>query len=572
MSFIDQVLNPARRFERAYAEQLISRFRYLPGSGALAELEAEWIEPRGWNAALARDPRLNLTGAAGAGKTTALAYLVLSNARALLAGSRHARVPIFLSGRDLSPAALPRITDFPRGLFLPDALATQCPRIFFPDVFTSSRALVLIDDIDALPLDALQAWVKDLSSARVVATSQAPVPGFIDVPLPGFRDGDIETFAVQVERRNGVAGAARAFVAALKANGVPRALTANPLTFTLLARVWRADQPLPNRRTTLFDAYAGEILRGDFETAKMLEGVALAIQRGRPASDEFLPKARGLMRAGKNKTAEFAHELWQAYFAARALRQAPDLASLAEHLAEPAWWDTALFYAGLGDASELVETLMARGNSYLAGRAVAHAQGVRQELRDAVTKELISRAWDGDGSAIAALSEMASDGAVDWFAKQLKDKDPAVRTRAAEILGWLQLDRGIEYLLPQLRDVNADVRDKVVEALGRARTDRVIEPLLVALRGDARVGTVDTRLRIAAAKALGEVASDKALPALLVDLQIGEPDVRAVAAQALQRITSPLMLKPLQGVLQSGDEEAKKYAAEILAIVDGKNS
>jgi HEAT repeat protein len=303
----------------------------------------------------------------------------------------------------------------------------------------------------------------------------------------------------------------------------------------------------------------------------MLEGVALAIQRGRPASDEFLPKARGFMRAGKNKTAEFVHELWQAYFAARALRQAPDLTPLSEHLAEPAWWDTALFYAGLGDASELVETLVARGNVFLAGNAIAHAQGVRAELRDAVTQELIHRAWEGDGNAIAALGEMNSDVAVDWFAKQLKDKDPAARTRAAEILGWLQLDRGIEYLLPQLRDVNADVRDKVVEALGRSRTDRVIEPLLVALRGDARVGTVDTRLRVAAAKALGQIASDKAVPALIVDLQLGEPEVRAVAAEALKRITSPLMSKPLQGVLQSGDEEGKKYAAEILALVDGKD-
>jgi len=565
MGFLDQ-LSSARRFERAYAEHLIDRLHDLPLPGAPAELEREWIEPRGWNAALARDPRVVFTGAAGAGKTTALAFLALTNARALLAGSKAARLPIFLAARDLAPSALPRITDFPRGLFLPDPLSAQCSQIYFPDVFASGRALVLIDDLDALPPEALQAWIKDLGNARIVAAAQAAAPGFAEARLPGFRDADIETYTIKINRAH-----ADTFIAALKANGVPRALTANPLTFALLARVWRADQPLPNRRTTLFDAYTGDILRGDFETAKMLEGVALAIQRGRPASDEFLPQARGFMRAGKNKTAEFAHELWQAYFAARALRQAPDLTPLSEHLAEPAWWDTALFYAGLGDASELVETLVARGNVFLAGYAVAHAQGVRAELRDAVTQELIHRAWEGDGNAIAALGEMNSEVAVDWFAKQLKDKDPAARTRAAEILGWLQLDRGIEYLLPQLRDVSADVRDKVVEALGRSRTDRVIEPLLVALRGDARVGTVDTRLRVAAAKALGQIASDKAVPALIVDLQLGEPEVRAVAAEALKRITSPLMSKPLQGVLQSGDEETKKYAAEILALVDGKD-
>ncbi len=565
MGFLDQ-LSATHRFERAYAEHLVNRFARLPWPGAPSELEREWIEPRGWNAALALDPRVVFTGAAGAGKTTALAYLAWSNARALLAGSKSARVPIYLSARDLAPSTLPRITDFPRGLYLPEPLAATCPRIYFPDAFASNRALVLIDDIDALPSDALQAWARDFGAARVIATAQTAVLGFVEARLPGFRDADIEAYTVRVNREH-----AGTFIAALKANGVPRALTANPLTFAMLARVWRADQPLPNRRTMLFDAFTAQVIQGSYETAKVLEGVALAVQRGRPASDEFLPKARGLMKPGKNKTAEFAHDLWQSYFAARALRQAPGLTALSEHLAEPAWWDTALFYAGLGDASELVETLVARGNVPLAGYALAHAQGVRAELRDAVTQELIHRAWDGDGSAIAALSEMSSDVAVDWFAKQLKDKDPAVRTRAAEILGWLQLDRGIEYLLPQLRDVNADVRDKVVEALGRSRTDRVIEPLLVALRGDARVGTVDTRLRVAAAKALGEVASDKAVPALIVDLQLGEPEVRVVAADALKRITSPLMLKPLQGVLQTGDEDARRYAAEILALVDGQH-
>ena len=556
--------NPARRFERNYAGYLVERFHLLAWPGSLGELAREWVEPRGWKSALAKEPRVLFTGASGTGKTTALAFLALTHARALLAGNPDARIPVFLSARELAASSLPRITDLPRGLFLPEALAVTCPRIYFPDAFTSRRVIALIDNIDLLSLDAVQTWLKDFGDAQVVATAQASIPGFQETPLSGFRDGDIQFFA---QRAN--SATAEKFIAVLKSSGVPRALTANPFTFAMLARVWRADQPLPNRRASLFDTYAADVLRGDFETAKMLEGVALAIQRGRPASEEFLPQAKGFMRRNKNKTADFVHELWQAYFAARALRQASDMAALSEHLHEPTWWDTALFYAGLGDASELVESLVARGNVALAGYAVAHAQQVRADLRESVTQALITRAWEGDGHAIAALSEMSSEPGVDHFAKLLKEKDPNVRTRAAEILGWLQLDRGIEYLLPQLRDVSPDVRDRVVQALGHARTDRVVEPLLVALRGDPRAGMADTRLRIAAAKALGEVASDKAIPALIVDLEIGEPEVRAVAAESLKHIISPLMLKPLESVAKSGDDLARQYAKEVLAVVNG---
>jgi HEAT repeat protein len=64
------------------------------------------------------------------------------------------------------------------------------------------------------------------------------------------------------------------------------------------------------------------------------------------------------------------------------------------------------------------------------------------------------------------------------------------------------------------------------------------------------------------------VGSDKAAPALIVDLQMGEPEMRAAAAESLKRMASPLTIKPLRGVLQSGDEMARHYAADVLAAID----
>ncbi len=604
MNFFNQLLDPTRRFQRQYAEYLVERFRFLPWPGDVrVDLDREFVPVRELERTLGAQARVLLTGDAGIGKTTTLAYLALSRARALLHDAS-ALVPIFFSARQLHQA-LPRLADWPRGLNLDDSLTAQCPRDFFADAVAKGRALVLIDDIDALPGDSIKAWLDGFAGARLVATSQAArvadpaTPSgadFFEFPFRGFRDDEIEELARLRHREK-----AEAFITALKASGVPRSLTANPFTLTLLSLVWNTDRPLlkpsaelydvyeikqlPARRAELFEAYARSVLGDSDETEKMLEGVALAIQRGRPAPDEFLPRARGFLRAGKNQTAEFVHDLWRAYFAARALRRSPDLAALSEHLHEPNWRDTVLFYAGLGDSNELADALLARGDPStgytprssrgrwqalaLAGFAIAHSQQVRAELRESVTAQLTERAWNGDEDAVAALSEMHSETAVDQLAARLKEKDPTVRTRAAEILGKLQLDRAIEYLLPQLRDVNGDVRDKVVEALGRARTNRVIEPLLVALRGDPRVGSIDTRLRVAAAKALGDVGSDKAVPALIVDLQVGEPEVRAVAAESLKRIKSPLMIKPLESVMQTGDEDARKYAANVLASMNG---
>ncbi len=565
MNWLTQLFDPALRFQVKYAEHLANRFRLVQYPNAHVVLENEWIEPRGLNAALARDPHVVITGAAGAGKTTALAHLARAHAHGLRVHSLD-RVPLFFSGGELRGQSLPRITDLPRGLNLGDDLAAQCPRVYFPGVLNNHRALVLVDDADAVPQDQLLAWLAEFKDARIVLTATAPIPGYGEFALPGWRDGDLEAYAQKWNAAN-----ASGLLAALKANPVPRALTANPMTFGLLARVWRVDQPLPTRRTDLFDAYARAIVSDADDSAKMLEEVALAGQQGKAPSNEFLARAKGFLRAGRNRTAEFTHDLWQAYFAARALRATADLKSLAEHFDDHAWDDVSLFYAGLGDASRLVDALVAHGNLALAGRVLAHAQTVRDDQRELVTQEMKQRAWAGETDAMAALSEMHHDNAVDQFAAKLKDKDAAVRIQAADLLGALQLDRGIEYLLPQLRDISADVRDHVVAALGHARTDRVIEPLLVALRGDARVGVVDTRMRVASAKALGEIASDKALPALFVELQMGEPEIRAVAADALKRIASPLMRAPLVGILQTGDDDARKYAAEIWVVVDGKN-
>jgi HEAT repeat protein len=250
----------------------------------------------------------------------------------------------------------------------------------------------------------------------------------------------------------------------------------------------------------------------------------------------------------------------------------PAFTLLREHLSDDKWRQVVLFYSGLGDPSEVVESLLAAGQTEFAACALAESASPPPELAKRVTDPLVQRAWaDHDETAIAALSALRSNAATDFFSARLKERDATKRALAANILGRLQTERAVEYLLPQLRDTNADVRDQVVASLGQSKSERVIEPLLVALRGDPRVGTVDTRMRVAAARALGEIGTDKAVPALIVEIQVGEPEVRAVAVEALMKIRSELARKPLAAIVNSNQkDEVRAAAAQVLEAMDGK--
>src|SRR4030067_3099356 len=81
MSFLNQLFDPVRRFEREYAEHILNRFQVIPWPGGTrVDLSREFIPVRGLEAALATHRRVILTGNAGDGKTTTLAQLAVATA------------------------------------------------------------------------------------------------------------------------------------------------------------------------------------------------------------------------------------------------------------------------------------------------------------------------------------------------------------------------------------------------------------------------------------------------------------------------------------------------------------
>jgi HEAT repeat protein len=490
-------------------------------------------------------PRAGIAGPPGAGKTSALNFLANGATVLSLAG-------------------------LPAGALPPD----------LPD------ALILLDEVQAAHRDYLARLDRDLPQARVLvgAHDLAGLPAnFALLALQPFNEREIRSAVEAWFPEGETAGhggikrinrAAEAFIAALKADQRTRLLAINPLNLFLLVQVYAQGTPLPNRRAALFDYYVSTRLQTENDpdlAARALEGIALSTKRGRLAKEEHLSRGYGFLRqrsrpslgASKAGPVEFVHPLVQDLLVARALRRNPELAPLVEHMLDDDWREVVLFYAGLGDPRTLVEALLERDHLYLAASALAEASEVPDDLHKRIFEPLVKRAWEQeDTGAIAALGALRSNAAIDFFAARLKERDPAARARAAMILGQSGTDRAVEYLLPQLRDTDAGVRDQVVASLGQSKSDRVIEPLLVALRGDSRVGAVDTRMRLASARALGEVGTERAVPALIVDLQIGEPEVRAEAVKALIKIRSDFALKPLRAIVDSNQPVEVRAAAE----------
>jgi hypothetical protein len=325
----------------------------------------------------------------------------------------------------------------------------------------------------------------------------------------------------------------------------------------------------------LFDEYVNAKLAVESDpdfAARAVEGIALSTKRGQRATADHLPRGYDLLHERPGGRVEFKHSLLQDFLAARALRRNPDFEPMREHLFDPAWRQVALFYAGLGPADDIVTAATEKNELEFAASALAATREPNAAQLEATVKALAARAWDDhDERAMRALGELRSNMASDFFSAKLRDKNPETRLRAAYILGKLHTDRSLEYLLPQLRDPSDDVRVQVIASLGASRSERVIEPLLVALRGDPRVATTDTRLKIAAAQALGEYGTDKAVPALIVDVQVSEGQVREQAIIALEKIRGSFALKPLTEIAQTDKKpEVRAAANRVLDDMRGK--
>ncbi|MBN1888001.1 MAG: HEAT repeat domain-containing protein [Thermoflexales bacterium] len=215
----------------------------------------------------------------------------------------------------------------------------------------------------------------------------------------------------------------------------------------------------------------------------------------------------GLLVARKDESYVFPHYRLQCYLAAWNMAQLKDMATLAEHLEEPAWADVFEFCAGMADISSLLD-------------AYLHPQ-------DDV---LHTRLWTAVRWSAAAppsakwRGRVLSEAARVW----VQPKQPSQMSEQA-MLGLLATqEKGLPYLFKQvMANPNPQLRAQALQGLGLLGREADVPDLTKALRDPA------PEVCAAAARALGAIACDAAIEPLIDTLLEAEENLRQVAAEAL---------------------------------------
>jgi hypothetical protein len=297
--------------------------------------------------------------------------------------------------------------------------------------------------------------------------------------------------------------AANDLVAAIEVNDSIRRLAVNPLLLSIIALVHRS-RTLPDRRVELYADCVGVLLEYWDKAKGLVSELSLgqklsvlqplALEMHRRGQQEIprreletlvsrlLPKVKGQEvtvagfleevrdRSGLLVEQEigqyaFSHLTFQEYLCARELVENERVRDqLLERVGDDWWRDVTLLYAGMTDATPLVNALLAieddenRSRLLLAGMCVTEAGRVDKETRDRVVCLLRDTFMACKGRLFLRIGEVlasiAGDDSVDFFMRIARDvpfrRVPSLLAVGSLGRGWSsQTPR--EYLLARLR-------------------------------------------------------------------------------------------------------------------------
>ncbi len=198
--------------------------------------------------------------------------------------------------------------------------------------------------------------------------------------------------------------------------------------------------------------------------------------------------------------------------------------------------------------------------SWAAARSLGHigAEGAVEPLIELLQNKKDSVRW----SAARALGEIGSETAVGPLLDKLDD--PFVRRSAARALGAIGSELAIEPLIKMLRTGERTPGGPKVLMLGATSIKEELGPMIRLLETE--------KTRWAAAEALGDIGSERAVMPLIKLLDNDDETIRRAAANALGDIGRVEAVGPLIDLLEDESEFVRWASVEALGRIGSEHA
>ena len=277
-----------------------------------------------------------------------------------------------------------------------------------------------------------------------------------------------------------------------------------------------------------------------------------------------------LQVAAKPEEIEFHHQLFQEYYAARALLKllvekhidAIDDRRLQHFYLNYFKWTEPLAFmlSLLRDEVQAVRVvrLALKVDLRLGARLAGEVQREFQQRTVGLVDGLDVPGW----LKVELLEEARSDEAIPGLLKLVQHSDSSVRRRAADALGKIGDSQAIPELLKLVEDSDSSVvRSSAADALGKIGDSQAIPGLLKLVQHS------DSSVRWRAADALGKIGDSQAIPGLLKVVEDSHYFVRRRAADALGKIGDAQAIPGLLKLVEDSDSSVRRRAAEALGKI-----
>ncbi len=272
-----------------------------------------------------------------------------------------------------------------------------------------------------------------------------------------------------------------------------------------------------------------------------------------------------LAREGKSWVLN--HYLWEDFLTAWALTQQEWGADLTRtHLQDPTWRLVLEFYAGLGDAGHLIETLLKRVKlseawdelQRMARWSIVAPPDMpwRTKVMQALAQNILTPGIDATLrlQLARALALVAGESVRGFFIKALRSPQPAIRCVGLRGIGWVGSSREMKVLIGAMHDENAEIKESAVLALADINTEGAVKLLAQGLY------EADEYLMLTIAEQLAVTAEGR--EALREAIQAEDLMVRRAAAHGLEFVEQPWAAEALERLARDDPQWLVRAAAD----------